>query len=142
MNVKTELKNYRNKLKNFAKYGVEIVPNVEIKNIPTLFKRFQKTNDFWAKIIFPAEKNITACVYRFAGKGAFPWHHHNECGKLILVNEGVVSIQLTTMQNESETIILNQYESFYIPKGLGHCVASLKENTEIFLMWNPAFNFD
>jgi dTDP-4-dehydrorhamnose 3,5-epimerase-like enzyme len=46
------------------------------------------------------------------------------------------------MQNESETIILNQYESFYIPKGLGHCVASLKENTEIFLMWNPAFNFD
>lgn len=141
MNVKTELKNYRNKLKNFAKYGVEIVPNVEIKNIPILFKRFQKTNDFCFKT-FPEEKDITACVYRFAEKGEFPWHHHNKCCELILVNEGVVSIQLTTMQNESETIILNQYESFYIPKGLGHCVASLKENTEIFLMWNPAFNFD
>lgn len=116
--------------------GFRKIPKAHIPVIPTERTKFPGTeNDYWYKVTFPYNEDITACVYEFGDKSTFPPHFHlDSCEQFILMSKGA-KFEIVTEHSES---VIEFPSSVFFAKGEKHAIINKTGGSaKCVIIWKP-----
>lgn len=100
-----------------------------------LNEKFSKFTDLWSPKVIGTLNNPNDEIRLVKCKGEFPWHHHDDEDEFFLCIKGEFIVRF-----ENEEVKLGKGECVFVPRGVEHQTASIKESQIIYISKKGAVN--